>query len=143
MNTTLIAWTLVVFAAVLNCGGNLCLKKTALYLQQSESAHYLKGVIDIIVYPWFVGGLALYGINVILFTKSLKELNIAAAYPVLSGFGFVLIAILAPVLLRERKLELVQYIGVLVILLGIFLTSHRYEDQNPNSSSEMSTDTKR
>jgi multidrug transporter EmrE-like cation transporter len=50
----------------------------------------------------------------------LDKLPVSAAYPVLAGLGFALIAIFGKLIFNER-LGLNQWMGMAVILVGIIL----------------------
>jgi len=62
------AWLLVLTAGINSCIGNLLLKKSRLVARGDE------GLFDLLLSPWFIGGLLFYGINVILFAKALEKL---------------------------------------------------------------------
>lgn len=109
------SWVLVFAAGINTCIGNLLLK-------QSRRAPIDQGLISMFFSPWFIGGLVFFGINVILFTKALEKLPVSAAYPVLAGLGFSLIAVFSNVLFGER-LNLNQWIAVGMILAGIVIMS--------------------
>lgn len=70
--------------------------------------------------PYFLSGLACYGINVFLFSRALNKIPISSAYPVFAGLSFLLIALLSKTFLGE-ELHLSQWIGLGVILFGIYL----------------------
>ncbi|NEO84357.1 MAG: EamA family transporter [Spirulina sp. SIO3F2] len=106
-------WLLVILAGLNNCLGSLLLKQSRLVATDNSLASLLFS-------PWFIGGLCVYGINVVLFAKALEKLPVSAAYPVLAGLGFALIAIAGNYFFEER-LGLMQYIGMGVIFVGIIL----------------------
>ena len=111
----LTSWTLVLIAGTLNCAGNLLLKQSRL---QTSGLNLL----DFLLSPWFLSGLACYGVNVIVFAMALDRLPISVAYPVLAGLGFMLIAILARWLFGETVSQ-IQWLGVSLILIGIILAT--------------------
>lgn len=108
-------WSFVFAAGINTCIGNLLLK-------QSRRVSNDPDLISILLSPWVVGGLLFFGINVILFTKALEKLPVSAAYPVLAGLGFSLLAIFSGILFGER-LNLSQWIAVSMILAGIIIMS--------------------
>ena len=112
MNAVLMAWGLVLAAGLNSCIGNLLLKRSRFGPQEGLLAQFLS--------PWFVGGLFFYGINVVLFAKSLDHLPVARAYPVLAGFGFMLVACAGHFWFGER-FTATHWIGLVTILAGIFL----------------------
>ena len=109
------AWIYVVLAGLNSTIGNLLLKKSS-------------NVIVVTIWNfipfniWFMSGLMFYGLNVILFTKALKTLEVAAAYPVLAGISFSLLPVASFILFNER-LTSIRYIGIVVVLFGIYLLS--------------------
>lgn len=113
MTSSTLAWIFVLVAAVNSTIGNLLLKKSRMIDPSG-------GFLDMLLQPYFVAGLAFYGINVVLFAKSLEVLKVSVAYPVLATSGFALLIISAHVVIGEQ-LVLRQYIGVLVLIAGMFL----------------------
>ena len=70
----------------------------------------------------FACGLALGGINVLFFTKALKEIQLSIAYPVFSGACIFLMALFSHALFGER-LSSVHVMGAVVIVAGIAMMS--------------------
>jgi multidrug transporter EmrE-like cation transporter len=71
-------------------------------------------------YAIFSVGLIVGAINTFFFTKSLKDIDLGIAYPVCSAASMAFIA-LASVFIFNEKFDLVNIIGVFVIILGIIL----------------------
>ncbi len=70
----------------------------------------------------FLAGLLLGAINIFLFTKALKQINFAIAYPIFSGACIAMIVILSSLIFRE-KLTIYNIIGAVAVVIGIvFLT---------------------
>ncbi|MEM1170760.1 MAG: SMR family transporter [Cyanobacteria bacterium P01_H01_bin.35] len=115
VNSTGIAWVLVLAAGINSCIGNLLLKRSRLGITDTN-------LVNLLFSPWFIGGLIFYGINVVLFAKALEKLPVSVAYPTLAGFGFALLVISAGWFFGER-LGLNQYIGLGMILAGIIIMS--------------------
>ncbi len=109
------AWFFVAAAGCLSTVGNLCLKKASM---ASSGLNF----IGLIFQPYFIGGMFFYGINVILFATALQHLEVSKAYPVLAAIGFSTLSILAAMIFRET-LSSLNYLGLLVIVIGIFLVS--------------------
>ena len=121
MTGKLIGWVLVLVAAVLNGCGSLLLKQSAKVSGEQLGAQLFS--------PWFIGGLACYGINVILFGKALKALPVAIAYPVLAGTSLALISLVASILFRER-LAAVHWTGAVLVFFGIVLLTRPHPDHH-------------
>lgn len=116
MTPRILGWGLVLVAALLNGGGSLLLKQSR--LKAAEMADQSLG--GLLFSPWFIGGLACYGINVILFAKALEKLPVSVAYPVLAGASLALISFFAAMLFHE-KLSAIHWGGVVFIFVGIIL----------------------
>ena len=108
---TLLPWILVLAAGFNSCIGNLLLKRSR--------ADVSDGLLGMLLSPWFIGGLFFYGINVILFAKSLESLPVSRAYPVLAGVGFLLITITGNIWFNER-FATIHWCGLAAILAGIW-----------------------
>jgi len=67
-----------------------------------------------------LGGLLLFAANVVLYTYALHRIKISAAYPVMVGGGFAIIAVVAWKVLDEH-LSASQWAGVGLVLAGIYL----------------------
>ena len=106
-------WVFVLLAGINSTVGNLLLKKS------TEVESIFNGFF-ISINLWFVSGLFFYGLNVVLFAKALETLDVGAAYPVLASISFLLLAVASLIMLGE-KLALSQYIGIIVVLFGIYL----------------------
>ena len=115
MNINFTSWLYVFIAGINTCIGNLMLK-------QSRRVPYDSNIFSLIFSPWFIIGGLFFGINMILFTKSLEKLPVSAAYPVLAGLGFCLLAISSNLFFNER-LSFSQWFGVAWILTGIIIVS--------------------
>jgi multidrug transporter EmrE-like cation transporter len=109
------AWTLLIVAGANSCIGNLLLKKSRLMATDG-------GMVELLFSPWFIGGCAFYGINVILFAKAMDRLPVNIAYPVLAGVNFGLLAISSAYIFGER-LGWMQGMGVVLIGVGILLAA--------------------
>lgn len=107
------AWVYVFLAGLNSTIGNLLLKKSS-----EAVGSIIWSFIPLNI--WFISGLMFYGLNVLLFAKALQNLEVAAAYPVLAGISFCLLPVASLILFNER-LSAVRYIGIVVVLLGIYL----------------------
>jgi multidrug transporter EmrE-like cation transporter len=107
------AWIYVFFAGLNSTIGNLLLKKSS-----DISVGITWNLVPLNI--WFISGLMFYGLNVLLFAKALKTLEVAAAYPVLAGISFCLLPVASFILFNER-LSPTRYVGIVVVLLGIYL----------------------
>jgi small multidrug resistance pump len=77
---------------------------------------------DFIWFVIFAAGLILGAINIYLFTKSLKSINLSIAYPIFSGACIALMMILSHLIFGE-KISGLNLAGAIVIFAGIVLMS--------------------
>jgi len=136
MTPRITGWLLVAIAALLNGGGSLLLKQSR--LRAAELADSSLG--GLLFSPWFIGGLACYGINVILFAKALEKLPVSVAYPVLAGASLAMISLVAAWLFHE-KLAAVHWAGAVFILVGIILITRPNPQPQPKVESAPSAQT--
>lgn len=115
VNSNWVAWSLVLAAGVNTCIANLLLKRSRIEAIDSS-------LLSLLLSPWMISALIFFGINVVLFTKALDKLPVSAAYPVLAGLGFSLLAITSNWFFGER-LGLNQWIGIGLILAGLIIMS--------------------
>ena len=92
----------------------------ASYLLYKSIAHKETSILWVTLFGL---GLILGVINVLLFTKSLREITLSVAYPVFSGACIFLMVILSHIIFGER-ISPVNMAGALVIVLGIALMSY-------------------
>ena len=78
---------------------------------------------DIFWFILFASGLILGGINILFFTKALKDINLSIAYPVFSGACMFFMVILSHLIFGE-KISVVNMAGAFVIVVGIALMSN-------------------
>jgi multidrug transporter EmrE-like cation transporter len=71
----------------------------------------------------FVSGLILGVINVLFFTKALKDIQLSIAYPVFSGACIFLMSVFSHIIFGER-ISTVNIAGAAVVVLGIALMSN-------------------
>jgi len=108
---------ILVLAAGLNsCIGNILLKWS------SASVPSDARLVDKFLSIGFIGGLAFYGINVVLFAKALDSMEVSVAYPILAGSGFAMLAVASYSILGE-PFPFYKWIGLALILAGIVLLS--------------------
>ena len=69
--------------------------------------------------PHILGGLACYGISVVVWIMALSRVPVSMAYPMLS-IGYVVNAVAAYWLLGE-SLSALRVAGIFVVILGVFL----------------------
>ncbi len=91
----------------------------ASYLLYKSIANKQGDIIWLIV---FASGLILGGINVLFFTKALKDIDLSIAYPVFSGACIFFMVTLSHVIFGER-MSAINMLGAAVVVAGIALMS--------------------
>ncbi|NJK49572.1 small multidrug resistance protein [Candidatus Gracilibacteria bacterium] len=109
------AWALLGLSAAGTCAGNLLLKQANLTLSNP-------GMLAIVTSPWFIGAIACYVFDLILFTQSLQQLPVSSAVPVVSGIRIAATTILADIFFGEH-LTSNQLFACSLIAAGIIIMS--------------------
>ena len=104
----------VLLAGLNSCIGNLLLKAS------QTNAPAGAGFVQRLFSLSFIGGLAFYGVNVVLFAKALETLPVSVGYPVLAGSGFAALTLAAALLFGEA-ISITKLAGLGCVLLGIVL----------------------
>jgi drug/metabolite transporter (DMT)-like permease len=73
------------------------------------------------VEPHFIGGVACYGLSLIVWIIGLSRVPVSIAYPMLS-LGYVINAVAAHYLLGE-SVTIVRWLGIGFIVLGVWLVA--------------------
>ena len=92
----------------------------ASYLLYKSIAHQQSNMLWFTI---FAVGLILGGINVLFFTKALKDIKLGIAYPLFSGGCIFFMAIFSHAFFGE-KLSVINIVGAAVIVVGIALMSN-------------------
>lgn len=98
---------LLALSSTFLCIGNLCIKHAKIQG---------KGILS----PIFLIGIAVFTANMGLYSKALEKIPLSIAYPVFASIGFILIAV-SSMYFFDEALSLKQWLGIVVILLGLFL----------------------
>jgi|GEM_PF-4176200 multidrug transporter EmrE-like cation transporter len=97
-------------AILANCAANLLVKKACAY--GSGLALYLN--------PYFLSGVALFGVNLVAYTFSLKAIPLTVVYPILVGGSLFCLSIFAHFGLGEA-LTWPRIAGMALIVSGVTL----------------------
>lgn len=88
------------------------------------------GLVQNFLNPIFIGGLACFGLALVGYRYVLgKGLKLSLAYPVFTSSGFILVLIVSAFLFKER-LTWIQWTGIGMILVGVWLTAMQMFDVN-------------
>ena len=116
-------WALIIlFLAGLNSTiGNLLLKASRQNLEQNPS------IIEQYTSIYFIGAILFYGLNLVFFAKALDHLPVSIGYPILASSGFAMLSVSSWAIYGE-KLDLLQTIGLIVVIVGIGILSYSISD---------------
>lgn len=106
-----LAWLYLGLSAIGTCVGNLLLKQANVAVSTSD-------LLVLVTSPWFIGAIACYIFDLILFTQALQHLAVSAAVPVASGIRIAATAILAHIFFGEH-LTVNQLFASSLITAGI------------------------
>jgi len=70
--------------------------------------------------PFIMGGILSFALALAAYSYVLSKMNLSVAYPIMTGAGFMLIAI-ASCLFFKEMITLLQIMGFILIMLGIWL----------------------
>jgi len=73
-------------------------------------------------------GLVCFAANVFLYMYALQKFQISVAYPIMVTSGFAIIVVISGLYLQER-LSFIQWVGVALILVGVFLVASQADRQ--------------
>ena len=107
---------LILLSVGLNAGAQLCLR-AAMRSGLPVGLPPVAAALDIALRPGIIGGLACYGLSLLLWIYVLSKADASFAYPFL-GLGFVIVAVSAFFLLGE-PLSPRKVVGTLIIAGGI------------------------
>jgi small multidrug resistance pump len=103
-------------ATLLNATANVCIKLGMKRLPEGG------GLMAAACSPTLWVGLLCFGLSLVGYATALKKLDISFAYPVMVGFGFVIVTC-AAVFLFDEKLTLPRASGMGIILAGIIVAT--------------------
>ena len=112
-------WFALGFAIVFNALANILMKAGARRLGEGVGVGLLRhAVAD----PFLLLGILSFAIALAGYTFALTRFALAVAYPLMTGIGFLIVALAGAMLFGERLLPL-RMVGMAVILLGITLVA--------------------
>jgi small multidrug resistance pump len=120
-------------ALVLNATANLLIKSGMKRFDSAGQAvtQSFSTLTSALATNWMlVLGIFCFAINVIFYAYALKKIDVSAAYPVMVGAGFAIIALAAWQFLGE-SLSRIQLTGVLCILVGVWLVAREIKTDRP------------
>lgn len=71
---------------------------------------------------WLISGLFLFGVSFFLWLFIISRLKLSVAYPISTSLSFCLITLASWFIFKEQ-LALLQIVGIILIIFGIFLVA--------------------
>jgi len=114
-----ITYVYIALSAILGITGQLLLKRGMLNIGQSEPG--LLFIKKIVLSPWVVGGLVVYGLGVVNWLLALSGGELSYVYP-FASLSYIGIIIGSYFIFRER-VTLTRLAGIGVIIAGVLISS--------------------
>ncbi len=112
-------WLALGFAVVFNALANVLMKAGARHLGQGMGVGLLRHALGD---AYLLLGIISFAVALGGYTLALTRLQLSVAYPLMTGIGFLIVAIAGAMLFGERLVPL-RVVGMAVILLGIILVA--------------------
>lgn len=114
----------LVIALVFNALANILMKLANIRSIADHNGTLSERIAGIYLSWPFIGGLFLFGLNLLCYTFALSKMHLSVAYPIMVGSGFVIIGISSYFLFNER-LTPFQIAGTFLILIGVTLLAYQ------------------
>ncbi len=113
---------LILFVSVLLAViGQLLMKQGMNQFGSFPITQIVQKTIPMLLNPWVFFGFVSFGVSSIFWLAVLSRLNLSIAYPMVS-LAYVVVAI-ASVIFFKENVTLARWLGILVIVFGVFLIS--------------------
>ncbi len=118
-------------ALVLNASANLLLK-FGMQAMKASSAGSSGGAVQMIksmaTSPLIILGLIFFALNVPLYAFALGRYKVSLAYPIMTGCGFAIIVLVASFSGLQERMNGIQWVGVVLIMVGAVLVSSQLQN---------------
>ncbi|MCB1149935.1 hypothetical protein KDK88_00185 [bacterium] len=115
----------LVFALCANAAANVMIK-AGMRAREVDLADPAGALRLLITNPLVVGGVLLFALNVVSYSYVLTRIPLSAAYPIMTGGGFLIVVSASAILLRE-SLSAPQLLGIALILGGVVLIASQLD----------------
>ena len=113
----------LIFALLANASANILIKSGMRRLEL-EGATLVQIARQILTNGAVLGGIILFGLNVLSYAYVLNKMPLSQAYPVMTSVGFFIV-VTASVFFFGETLDIYQISGLLLILAGVVLIAVR------------------
>lgn len=118
--TDKISLLLLLASAVTNACGSSIMKHAYGGDTELVSSGIIGAFLKILLNPWIVAGLGLFGISFFFMAAALSRTELTLAYPLMSGVVYLLLLAIGVFIFHE-DVTLLRIAGMFCILLGITL----------------------
>ena len=101
--------------------GQLLMKKGMLVFGTFPVSQFLSKIIPMFLNPYVFVGFACFGLSSVFWLVILSRLELSLVYPMVS-VAYVLVAIASLIFFKEN-VTLMRWLGIMVIIFGVFLIS--------------------
>ena len=116
-------WHLPLILAILfNAGANIMMKWSVIDVVQNETQSTMDRLLERFINLPFITGLAFFGVALLFYQKSLENLNLSLAYPLMTSVGLLIVTAWSVFVFKE-SLALHHMFGIAAITGGIWLLS--------------------
>lgn len=108
-------YIVLVITIILNSSANFLIKLAVTRVDSTQ------GIINqYLLNPFFIGGVIAFAISLFTYSYVLGRMKLSVAYPVITSACFIIVASTSWLYLKET-ISLIQLIGILMIISGIWL----------------------
>jgi drug/metabolite transporter (DMT)-like permease len=115
---------MIILTVCLNTAGQFMMKAGVNKIGKIGLDNILGSFMKVITSGFVIGGFISYAVSAVLWIVILSRAELSWAFPMVS-LSYVLTAVIAPFLLNET-FSVQRFIGILVIVAGVFLVSRTY-----------------
>jgi multidrug transporter EmrE-like cation transporter len=112
----------LIIAILFNAGANIMMKWSVIGMTQDETQSIVDKLLARFINIPFLAGLAFFGIALVFYQKSLENLNLSIAYPLMTSAGLLIVTAWSIFVFKEA-LAMHHILGIVAITGGIWLLS--------------------
>lgn len=111
-------------AVTMNAFANISIKLGVNRLPSISGQPWAEIIRRVVFNPWLILGVALFVAALGAYSVVLSKMNLSIAYPLMTSLGFLIVTAFSLLVFNET-LTAMQWLGLLIILVGIWLVSNR------------------
>lgn len=111
----------LIIAILCNAFANILIKAGMQYHAFIDGSA-LQHIMGMIINVRIMSGIFLFGLALISYSWVLGRMNLSVAYPIMTSLGFLIVILFSWAFFQE-SLSLIQIIGTVLILLGVWMVA--------------------